>query len=78
MKTAISLPDIIYKQAEVFARKTKKSRSQLYTEAIKEYLARHTPDVITESMNKVCDLLEKQDTTLTQKAASELLKQESW
>ena len=76
MKTVISLPDIIFKQAELFARKVKKSRSQLYTEAIKEYLARHTPDVITESMNKVCEGLEQQDTTFTQKAATELLSRE--
>ena len=78
MKTAVSLPDVIFKQAELLARKVKKSRSQLYTEAIKEYLARHTPEVITESMNKVCDQLEKQDTTFNQKAASELLRKESW
>ena len=78
MKTAISLPDIIFKQAELFARKTKKTRSQLYTEAIIEYLARHTPDAITDSVNKVCDQLGIQDISFNHKAASKLLKKETW
>lgn len=34
-----------------------KSRSQLYAEALAEYLARHTPDEVTEAMNRVIDKL---------------------
>jgi metal-responsive CopG/Arc/MetJ family transcriptional regulator len=53
MKTAISLPDHVYREAERHAKRTKKSRSQLYAEALAEYLARHAPDEITEQMNAV-------------------------
>ena len=61
MKTAISLPDEIFRGAERYARRARKSRSQLYTDALVEYLARHAPDEITEDMNAVVDRLEGAD-----------------
>ncbi len=57
MKTAISLPDRVFEGAEQYAQRAGKSRSQLYAEAISEYLARHAPDEVTESMNAVVDQL---------------------
>jgi metal-responsive CopG/Arc/MetJ family transcriptional regulator len=54
MKTAISIPDDVFEGAERLARRTKKSRSRLYGEAVKEYLARHAPEEITEAMNRAC------------------------
>jgi predicted transcriptional regulator len=36
------------------ARRTKRSRSRLYGDALKEYLARHAPDEVTEAMNRAC------------------------
>lgn len=57
MKTAISLPDDVFREAERHAKRTRKSRSQLYADAIAEYLARHAPDEVTESMNEVLDEL---------------------
>jgi metal-responsive CopG/Arc/MetJ family transcriptional regulator len=53
MKTAISLPDDVFHEAERFAKRTRKSRSRLYAEALAEYLARHSPDEVTERMNDV-------------------------
>jgi predicted transcriptional regulator len=55
MKTAVSIPDEIFQRAERLARRTKRSRSRLFSDALQEYLARHSPDEITEAMNKVCD-----------------------
>jgi metal-responsive CopG/Arc/MetJ family transcriptional regulator len=57
MKTAVSLPDALYREAEGHAKRTRKSRSQLYAEALGEYLARHAPDEVTEAMNVVVDEL---------------------
>lgn len=57
MKTAISLPDDVYHGAERHAKRTRKSRSQLYAEALAEYLARHAPDEVTEDMNLVVEQL---------------------
>ena len=57
MKTAVSLPDEVYRGAERLAKRTRRSRSQLYAEALAEYLARHAPDEVTEDMNAVIDQL---------------------
>jgi predicted transcriptional regulator len=53
MKTAVSLPDKLFKDADRLARQLKKSRSKLYAEAITEYVARHDPDdnSITDAIN---------------------------
>lgn len=55
MKSAVSIPDAIFERAERFARRAKRSRSQVFSDALKEYLARHSGDEITEAMNGVLD-----------------------
>jgi metal-responsive CopG/Arc/MetJ family transcriptional regulator len=55
MRTTVSLPGDVFDNAERFARRAGKTRSQLYAEAITEYLARHVPDEVTENMNAVVD-----------------------
>lgn len=57
MKTAVSLPDVVFRAAEQLARRAHKSRSQLYADALTEYLARHAPDEVTKAMNGVVDRL---------------------
>jgi metal-responsive CopG/Arc/MetJ family transcriptional regulator len=51
MKTAVSLPDEIFRQAEATAKKLRISRSKLYASAISEYLDRHRADSVTERLN---------------------------
>jgi predicted transcriptional regulator len=58
MKTAISIPDKVFAEAERLSRRLKKSRSQVYTEAVSEYIARHDPEAITEAMNRVCETMD--------------------
>lgn len=53
MKTAVSLPDELFEQANRHARRVGKSRSQLFREALKDYLARHAPDEVTEAIDRV-------------------------
>jgi metal-responsive CopG/Arc/MetJ family transcriptional regulator len=36
MKTAVSIPDDLFEQAEELARRSKKSRSQLFADALRE------------------------------------------
>ncbi len=57
MKTAVSLPNEVFDDAERYAKRAGKSRSQLYAEALSEYLTRHVPDEVTERMNAVLDEL---------------------
>jgi metal-responsive CopG/Arc/MetJ family transcriptional regulator len=49
MKTAVSIPDDVFAGAERLARRTKKSRSQLFSDAVKEYVARHAPEDVTDA-----------------------------
>lgn len=58
MKTAISIPDAIFEEAERLARRTKRSRSDLYSRALADYLARHSSDKVTDAMNQALELLE--------------------
>ena len=79
MKTAVSLPDRVYREAEGYAKRTRKSRSQLYAEALAEYLTRHAPDEVTEAMNVVVD--ELGDATLdpfVKQAGRRMLRSVEW
>jgi metal-responsive CopG/Arc/MetJ family transcriptional regulator len=79
MKTAISLPDDVYRAAERHAKRTRKSRSQLYAEAMVEYLARHAPDEATEDMNRVLDELgEAEGDAFLDAAGRRVLKDVEW
>ena len=49
---AISIPKNLFDGVERLARRTHRSRSRLFTDALQEYLARHTPDKVTESMDQ--------------------------
>ena len=78
MKTAVSLPDRVYREAEGYAKRTRKSRSQLYAEALVEYLARHAPDEVTEAMNQVVDQLGDAPDPFVQAAAQSVLARVEW
>jgi predicted transcriptional regulator len=54
MKTAISIPDDVFEDAEKFAQHVKISRSKLYSQAVSEYISRHSPDAVTESYDRLC------------------------
>lgn len=53
MKTAISIPDNVFESAEKLADRLGKSRSQLYTQALSGYLAKHQNDNLTQKLNEV-------------------------
>ena len=79
MKTAISLPEDLYRGAERYAKRTRKSRSRLYAEALSEYLARHAPDEVTEDMNMVVEQLgESAPDPFVAGAARRILKSVEW
>lgn len=52
MKTAISISNDLFDGAERLARRTGRSRSRLFSDALREYLARHAPERVTESMDQ--------------------------
>ncbi len=79
MKTAISLPDDVFLAAEQQAKWMRKSRSQLYAEALTEYLARHAPDGVTEAMNRVIEQLgESQPDPFLTASARRVFERSEW
>jgi hypothetical protein len=55
MKVAVSIPDPIFAEAEVLAKRSKLSRSGLYARAVSEYLEKHGADRITALANAEAD-----------------------
>ncbi|AOY80856.1 hypothetical protein BJP36_13980 [Moorena producens JHB] len=53
MKTAISLPDSVFEEAEALAQQMGLSRSELYLKALKAYLKRYNRDQILQKLNEV-------------------------
>jgi metal-responsive CopG/Arc/MetJ family transcriptional regulator len=53
MKTAISIPDSLYKKADLVADKMGIPRSQLYAKAVEEFLLNHDDNKITEKLNMI-------------------------
>lgn len=55
MKTAISLPDDLFAKAEQLAERFGVSRSELYVRALREYVAAHHHEGVTERLNAIYD-----------------------
>jgi len=78
MKTAVSIPDDVFAGAERLARRTKRSRSRLFSDALKEYLARHSPDKVTEAMNKACSEIGAGEDPFVSSATRRVLERSEW
>jgi predicted transcriptional regulator len=53
MKTAVSVPDDLFRLGETAARRLRVSRSQLYATALAEFLHRQRANAVTERLNEV-------------------------
>jgi predicted transcriptional regulator len=53
MKTAVSVPDDLFAQVDRLARRSRRSRSEVYSAALREYVARHAPDEVTAGLDRV-------------------------
>jgi metal-responsive CopG/Arc/MetJ family transcriptional regulator len=60
MKTAVSLPDILYEKAEKTASYMGINRSKLFALALEDFLEKHNGQIITQKIN---DVYEKVDQT---------------
>jgi antitoxin MazE6 len=78
MKTAVSIPDDVFEKVERLARRSSRSRSEVFSAALREYVARHAPDEVTESMNKVCESVGGADDTFVAEAARRVLDNSEW
>lgn len=53
MKTAISIPDELFRAAEAAAKRLGLARSELYRRALAAYLERHNERLVTDALNEV-------------------------
>jgi metal-responsive CopG/Arc/MetJ family transcriptional regulator len=79
MKTAVSIPDEVFEKVERLAKRGRRSRSEVFTAALREYVARHSPDDVTEAINRVCEEVDQtEDVAFLNAAARRLLKKVEW
>jgi len=74
----VSLPDELFRQAEVAARQLRISRSQLYATAIAEFLERCQSSKVTERLNEVYSQEPAKLEPAFQVAQLESLQKDSW
>jgi metal-responsive CopG/Arc/MetJ family transcriptional regulator len=78
VKTTVSIPDDVFARAERLARQTKKSRSQLFSDAVREYVARHSAEEMTDAMDRVCDELDCSTDKFVSSAGRRILEGSEW
>ena len=78
MKTAISVPKDVFEKAERLAMRARKSRSQLYCDALREYVARHSPDEVTEALNRAIEENGQPEKRFATLASTQTLAQVEW
>jgi len=78
MKTAVSIPDDVFKKVERLARRSRKSRSEVFSAALREYVARHAPDEVTEGFNRVCEQVGEEDDDFIAAAGRRALERVEW
>jgi metal-responsive CopG/Arc/MetJ family transcriptional regulator len=55
MKTAVSIPDRVFEDAEQLAKRLNTSRSELYARALAQFIGEHAPDRVTDALNALAD-----------------------
>ena len=80
MKTAVSVPDDIFQRADRLAHDTGRSRSEVYSAALREYVARHEPDEVTDALNRAVEQLgdEARPDAFSREAARRILANSEW
>lgn len=78
MKTAVSIPDDLFQHADEYASRSGKSRSELYREALVDYLARRDPQAVTQALNALADDLAEDRRGFVEEAARRTLASSEW
>jgi predicted transcriptional regulator len=78
MKTAVSIPDDVFADAERLASRLHTSRSQLYARALAEFVARHDDDRITSDMNQAVREAGEEAEAFVKAAARQSLQRVEW
>lgn len=78
MKTAVSIPDEVFEKVERLARRARRSRSEVFSAALREYVARHAPDEVTEAIDRVCAAVNEEPDAFVAAASRRVLERTEW
>jgi predicted transcriptional regulator len=78
MKTAVSIPDELFRKADELASRMGKSRSEVYRDALADYVSRRDPGAVTRALDEVADELSSEERAFTSAAARRTLAQSEW
>ena len=78
MKTAISIPNNVYRQAESFAKRNRLSRSALYTEAVILFMDQRKPEDVTGRLNEIYGQESSELDPVLQAMQTRSISRESW
>lgn len=74
VKVAVSLPDDLFARADALAEEMALNRSQLYAQALAQFLDGHDTDPVTAALDKIADGLPHADP----RAGRELIESGAW
>ncbi|MGA2471148.1 MAG: ribbon-helix-helix protein, CopG family [Solirubrobacteraceae bacterium] len=78
MKTAVSIPDDLFRRADEFATRAGKSRSQIYRDALSDYLAARDPASVTRALDELADDLALDHHGFVSEVARRTLEDSEW
>lgn len=78
MKTAVSIPDDLFRQVDELARRLGKSRSEVYREALADSVARSDADAVTQALDDLADELANDRDGFGRAAARAALARSEW
>lgn len=80
MKTAVSVPDDVFQKAERLAKREGRSRSEVYSVALREYVARHSPEELTAAIDAALSELDDAATSdgFARAASVAILRSTEW
>ena len=78
MKTAISIPDDLFRTAEAAARRLRVSRSKLYATALADFLERQQANSITERLDEIYERRPAKLDPALHRAQVKSIQKESW
>ena len=78
MKTGVSIPDDLFHQANELASRLGKSRSEVYREALADYVSRREPGAVTRALDEIADELAAEHEPFGAEAARRTLEHGEW
>lgn len=78
MKTAVSIPDELFRRADELADRLGKSRSEVYREALADYVARRDPRAVTRALDELACELTNEDRAFVSETARQTLERSEW